>query len=260
MKFFALIFFCTFSAYTQAQTDWNGKKCAVVLTYDDALNEHLDNVVPALNDYGLKGTFYLIGTSPVVANRLEEWRKVAKQGHELGNHTLNHPCDGSLENREWVPAEADLSRYTVARAVNEIKATNALLKAIDGKDKRTFAYPCGDLTINDTLFYKEVESEFVAARGVASVYASIKEINLNDVYAFGESGTTAEHMIAEIEEAEKKGSCIVFIFHGVGGGHPLNIDIEEHRKLLDYLKKHKKDIWVPTMLQLGEYIREKQGK
>ncbi|WP_330444178.1 hypothetical protein [Flavobacterium sp. C4GT6] len=67
-------------------------------------------------------------------------------------------------------------------------------------------------------------------------------------------------MIAEIEEAEKKGSCIVFIFHGVGGGHPLNIDLVEHRKLLDYLKKHKKDIWVPTMLQLGKYIREKQGK
>ncbi|WP_232297508.1 polysaccharide deacetylase family protein [Flavobacterium beibuense] len=259
-KNIVLVIALTINGIGFAQTDWNGKKCAVVLTYDDALNEHLDNVVLVLNDYGLKGTFYLIGASPVVANRLEEWRKVAKQGHELGNHTLNHPCDGSQENREWVPAEADLSRYTVARAVNEIKATNALLKAIDGKDKRTFAYPCGDLTINDTLFYKEVKNEFVAARGVASVYAPLKEIDLNDVYAFGESGTTAGHMIAEIEEAEKKGSCIVFIFHGVGGGHPLNIDIEEHRKLLDYLKKHKKDIWVPTMLQLGEYIKEKQGK
>ncbi|MEO5581972.1 MAG: polysaccharide deacetylase family protein, partial [Saprospiraceae bacterium] len=42
--------------------NWNGKKCAVVLTYDDALNIHLDKVIPQLNSYNFKGTFYLIGS------------------------------------------------------------------------------------------------------------------------------------------------------------------------------------------------------
>ncbi len=27
----------------QTATPWNGKKCAVVITYDDAINQHLDN-------------------------------------------------------------------------------------------------------------------------------------------------------------------------------------------------------------------------
>ena len=49
---------------------WNGKQCAVVLTYDDAIDIDLDNVVPALDSVALKGTFYLIGQSPVVANRM----------------------------------------------------------------------------------------------------------------------------------------------------------------------------------------------
>lgn len=252
----ALAAFCFANA--QQAKNWNGKKCAVVLTYDDALNIHLDKVIPMLDSYKLKGTFYLIGASPNVANRIEEWRKAAKNGHELGNHTLNHPCDATLPDRGWVGAETDLSKYTVARAVNEIKATNTLLKAIDGKTDRTFAYPCGDLKIGNDYFYDQVKNDFVGARGVVSAFTLIKEVNLSDINGFAEINSTAELMIAEIEAAEKAGSFIVFIFHGVGGEHPLNIELEEHRKLLEYLKKREKDIWVATMVDVAKYIRGKQ--
>lgn len=252
----SLIFSCFINA--QQTKNWNGKKCAVVLTYDDALNIHLDKVIPMLDSYKFKGTFYLIGGSPNVANRIEDWRKAAKNGHELGNHTLNHPCDGSLPGMEWVTPENDLSKYTVARAVNEIRATNALLKAIDGKSERTFAYPCGNLTIGSTYFYDLVKDDFVGARGVVAAYPSIKDVNLNDITGFAEVNSTAEQMIAKIEEAEKTGSFVVFIFHGVGGEHPLTIELEEHRKLLDYLKKREKDIWVAPMVDVAKYIKEKQ--
>jgi peptidoglycan/xylan/chitin deacetylase (PgdA/CDA1 family) len=237
---------------------WNGKKCAVILTYDDALNIHLDKVIPALNSFNLKGTFYLIGSSPAVSNRIPEWREAAKQGHELGNHTLNHPCDATLPGRDWVNIENDLARYTVARAVNEIRINNTLLKAIDGKDERTFAYPCGDLTIHDTLYYNALKNEFAGARGVVSGFLPVKEVDLNNINAFVEDGTTAAQMIAQIEEAEKAGSFIVLLFHGVGGEHPMNINLEEHRKLLEYLKKRENDIWVATMVEVAKYIRNSQ--
>ena len=247
------------TSYAQETRNWNGKKCAVVLTYDDALNIHLDKVIPMLDSYKFKGTFYLIGSAPVVSKRLSEWRAAAKNGHELGNHTLNHPCDGALPGRGFVTAENDLSRYTVARAVNEIRVTNTLLKAIDGKDERTFAYPCGDLTISDTLYYDFLKDDFVGARGVVSAYPQIKDVNLSDITAFAQIGTTAAQMIAQIEEAEKTGSFVVLLFHGVGGEHPLNIELEEHRKLLDYLKKKEKDIWVATMVDVAKYIKKGQN-
>lgn len=249
------------SAFAQSESrNWNGKKCAVVLTYDDALNIHLDKVIPMLNSYQFKGTFYLIGNSPVVSKRIPEWRIAAKQGHELGNHTLNHPCDGSLPGRGFVTAETDLSKYTVPRAINEIRITNTLLNAIDGKTERTFAYPCGDLTIKDTLYYNALKTDFVAARGVSSGYSNMKDVDFSNVNSFFQNGSTAEQMIAQIEEAEKKGSFIVFLFHGVGGEHALNIDLEEHRKLLEYLKKRKKDIWTAPMVEVAKYIRENQNK
>jgi peptidoglycan/xylan/chitin deacetylase (PgdA/CDA1 family) len=237
--------------------NWNGKKCAVVLTYDDALNIHLDKVIPALNSFNFKGTFYLIASSPVVTNRIVEWKTASEKGHELGNHTLYHPCDGSLPGREFITKETNLSNYTINRAVKEIRTANQLLKDIDGKSERTFAYPCGDLKIGDTLYYAYLKNDFVAARGVDQGFLQAKEVDLANVNSFVEDGTTAAQMIAQIEEAEKAESFIVFLFHGVGGEHPMNVDLEEHQKLLLYLKKREKDIWVTTMVDLGKYIQKK---
>ena len=266
MKFKNLVYIAVFSmvahynSYGQSQSrEWNNKKCAVVLTYDDALNIHLDKVVPMLNSFKFKGTFYLIASSPAVSNRISEWRTAAKKGHELGNHTLNHPCEGNSPGREFVTPENNLSKYTVARAVNEIRITNTLLSAIDGKKERTFAYPCGDLTINDTLFYNDLKDDFVAARGITSKYEAIKNVDLTNIDAFFQVGSTAEKMITQVEEAEKNGSFIVFLFHGVGGEHALNVDLDEHRKLLEYLKKRKNDIWVAPMVEVAQFIKDKQA-
>jgi len=81
-------------AYSQFNPAWRGKKAAVVLTYDDALNAHLDNAIPLLDSLGLKGTFYLTAFAPGSKNRISDWRTTAANGHELGNHTLYHPCVG----------------------------------------------------------------------------------------------------------------------------------------------------------------------
>nr|WP_245705950.1 polysaccharide deacetylase family protein [Catalinimonas alkaloidigena] len=230
-----------------------------MLTYDDALNIHLDQVIPALDSFRFKGTFYLIAASPVVADRMDDWRAAANEGHELGNHSLNHPCDGTLPGRGFVTPETDLSRYSVARAVNEIRIANTLLKALDGKEERTFAYPCGDLTIGETRFYDSLKDDFVAARGVTSGYPSLNAIDLTDVTAFSQHQTTAAQMIAQIEAAEKVGSLVVFLFHGVGGEHSLNVSREEHRKLLVYLKKRENDLWVAPMVEVAKYIKAQQG-
>ena len=88
--------------YSQNQSVWNNKKCAVSLTYDDAINVDLDNAIPALDSVGLKASFYLSGYSGAI-NRIDEWRAIAKNGHELGNHTLYHPCTGG-PGRSFVTA------------------------------------------------------------------------------------------------------------------------------------------------------------
>nr|MBC7612275.1 polysaccharide deacetylase family protein [Pseudopedobacter sp.] len=259
MKTYILLFLIALTSFQcQAQNSWNNKKCAVVLTYDDAISIDLDNVVPALDSFNLKGTFYLIGSSATVANRIPEWRAVAKNGHELGNHSLFHPCDGSLPGRSFVTKDHDLSTYTVTRAVDEIKSNNIILSAIDGKTKRTFAYPCGDLTIGGNFFYENLKKDFVAARGVFPGLQQAKEVNLDNINTYLINGQYGTYMINLVKEALKTNTLLVFLFHGVGGGHSLNVSLAAHHQLLSFLKAHEKEIWVAPMVEVAEFIRTKQ--
>lgn len=253
---FALLLTAVYNVSAQSAKPWNNRECAVVLTYDDAIDIDLDNVLPALNSVKLKGTFYLIGSSPVVTKRMNEWRTAAKNGHELGNHSLFHPCDGTLPGRSFVNAETDLSRYTVQRAINEIRATNTLLKAIDGKDKRTFAYPCGDLKIDGKNFYDGLRNDFVAARGVSPGLEAPGTINFDNIKCYMINGQSAEYMIGLVKQAMTEHKLIVFLFHGVGGGHNLNVGLQEHSKLLHFLKDNRSKIWTAPMVDVAQYLQK----
>jgi peptidoglycan-N-acetylglucosamine deacetylase len=261
MKNIVVILVClTFSA-TKAQDSpgpWNNKSCAVVLTYDDAIDIDLDNVVPALDSLNFKGTFYLIGSSSVIVKRMAEWRRAAQEGHELGNHSLFHPCDGSQPGRSFVSPDNDLSKYTVRRCINEIRQNNTLLTAIDGKTNRTFAYPCGDMTIRDTFFYASLRNDFVAARGVRGKLDTLGKVNLDNVDCFAMNGNSAQQMIDLVKKAMTTHTLLVFLFHGVGGGHNLNVGLREHSQLLHFIKDHEQEIWVAPMVDVAQYIRAHQ--
>jgi sialate O-acetylesterase len=230
-----------------------------VLTYDDAINIDLDNVIPALDSLGLKGTFYIIGSSPVVNKRLNEWRIAAQHGHELGNHALFHPCDGSLPSRTFVSPDNDLSKYTVTRAVEEIRVNNTLLKAIDGKNIRTFAYPCGDLKIGDVYFYNDLKNDFAGARGVSPGLQTAAQVDLTNIDCYAINGQSAEYMIDLVKKAQASHTLLVFLFHGVGGGHSINVSLDAHSKLIHYLKDNEKNIWIAPMVNVAEKIKAYQN-
>ncbi|CAN5734401.1 polysaccharide deacetylase family protein [soil metagenome] len=247
------------NVFTQPQLPWNGKKCAVVLTYDDAIVQHLQNAVPLLDSLHLKASFYITASSPGCSQHIDEWRKVAAEGHELGNHTLYHPCIGNLPGREWVKPDYDMSRYTVARMVDEIKMTNVFLEALDGKKERTFAFTCGDMLINDTPFINLVKPGFIAARSTRGQLHKINEVKLLDVDCFVVNNNTAAEMIEWVKKARETNSLLVILFHGVGGGNSLNVSLEEHRKFLVYLKQQEKDSWIAPMMTVAKYIKLTQA-
>jgi sialate O-acetylesterase len=244
---------------SHAQTDqpkgpWNNHKAAVVLTYDDALNVHLDNVVPALDAAGMKGTFYVPGNALALVERMDEWREIARSGHELGNHTLFHPCDGSLPGREWVSADQDLSIYSFSQLTEEIRVANAFLKAIDGKDQRTFAYTCGDKVVEDSSFVEAISGWFTAARDVVYRIEKQGEINRMEVGSFVAMNHTGEELIAQVEKVREEGGLLVFLFHGVGGEHNMNVSLEAHNKLVEYLQVHEDEVWVAPLVEVAEYF------
>ena len=250
-KIFLSSIFCFLSSIL-CFSQWNNKQCAVVLTYDDAISQQLDNAFPVLDSLQLKATFYL--TAYFAKDRINDWKKVAAKGYELGNHTLYHPCLGG-KGREWVKPDYDMSHYTVQRMIDEIRMTNVFLQALDGKTKRTFAYTCGDMKINDTSFIESLKNDFVVARGVRGQLNNINNVDLYNVDCFVVNSYTAEHMEAWVKQAMQTNSLLVILFHGVGGGNSLNVAVAEHSKFLHYLKQNEKDIWITTMIDAAEYIK-----
>ncbi|MFZ0455665.1 MAG: polysaccharide deacetylase family protein [Ignavibacteriaceae bacterium] len=257
-----IFFFTIFSSMITAQdnTEWHNKKCAVCLTYDDGLKTQLDNAVPLLDSLGLKATFYVPGFFPGFRENLEEWRSAAQKGNELGNHTLFHPCQGKAMGRGWVKPDYDLSNYSVQRMADEIEMENVLLQAVDGRTKRTFAYPCGDIEAGNKSYVSKIEKDFAGARGVRGKMQKINEINLFDIGCYMINGETGDSLICLVKKAMSKNGLLVFLFHGVGGGHDINVSIEAHSKLLHFLKQNEKEIWIAPLVDIAEYLKEFQQK
>jgi sialate O-acetylesterase len=245
-----------------AATDklWRGKKAAVVLTYDDALAGHLDTVIPSLDALGLKGTFYLSADYPGSKNRIQDWRNAARKGHELGNHTLFHPCDASKPGRDWVAPQNDLSKYTTEKMVQELDMTNAFLESIDGKKQRTFAYTCGDMHTGEGSFVEAIKHQFVAMRGVDAKLNTLATLDLTNINCYVVDDTNVDQLITWAEKARDENALLVLLFHGVGGGHSINVDAQKHHDFLTYLKNHPDDYWVTTMLEASLHSMEQLKK
>ena len=256
MRLAVLLLLISFHTFAQDKNPWKGKRCAVVLTYDDALNIHLDNVIPALDSLNLKGTFYLSGYFPGCRKRLADWSKAAKGGHELANHTLFHPCTGKIPGRDWVKPDYDLGTYTMQRLLDEVRMTNVLLESLDGKKTRTFAYPCGDTNIGNDSYIDKIKNDFVSARGVKNEMAKINNVDFFNVPAYGINGESGQQLIALVKKAMQENALLVFLFHGVGGEHGLNVSLAAHRELLHYLKKHEKEIWTVPFQDATEYAKK----
>jgi len=253
------LFLISTICWSQSKNIWNGKACAVVLTYDDALNVHLDNAIPILDSLNFKGTFYLTANFPGSRDRIADWKAAATKGHELANHTLFHPCTGNTPGRNWVKPENDLSKYTISRLLDEIRMTNTFLESLDGKKKRTFAYPCGDMSIGEESYANKIQNDFVSARGVQSQMVKINNIDFFNVPAYGINGETGEQLIALVKKAIEENSLLVFLFHGVGGEHSLNVSLKAHRELLQFIKKNESQIWIAPFLDVTEFAKKQSG-
>jgi peptidoglycan/xylan/chitin deacetylase (PgdA/CDA1 family) len=231
------------------------KKATIVLTYDDALLTQLDSAVPQLKRAGFKATFFV--TSDMDYVTIPRWRKLAREGFELGNHTVFHPCPVSPDN----PVSSDA--YTKTQMIDEIDLMNRFLYALDGKTVRTFAYPCAETTAGGKDYVDSLRRtgtvQYARIGGdVNSVITDFVHLDSLRVPAFGlDDHTDAAKIIGFIKKVQEAGGMGVIMFHGIGGDY-ITTATDVHQAVLDYLKENKKDIWVTTFGEaMGWAMRHK---
>lgn len=238
----------------------HGAKAAVSLAYDDTLASQLDVALPALNAQGLKASFYLQLSSPLLTARLSEWRAAAAQGHELGNHTLFHQCSASKPGREWVAAENNLDSISAVQLVQQIRLANSMLFAIDGKTERTFTAPCGDELAGGQPYLPLIYSDFVAIKAkTGAIVADMAQLNVYAVEVIAPVGSSGAELIALVKQAAQYGTMVNFTFHGIGGDH-LSVSADAHAELLAYLAANRDIYWTDSFLNIMRHIRAQRAK
>lgn len=253
-----LLFFCCPLSVTAEPVSWpGGAKAAVNLAYDDALASQLDHVIPDLNKYGFRGSFYVPAAAPLLLERLEEWRAAAAQGHELGNHSLFHQCDKQRPGRDWVAPHQDLSQIPVQAFADQIRLANDFLFLIDGETERTYTPPCGDVKVDDKDYLTPVKPLFLGAKaiGAGGVTPSMESLDRFDITVAVPSEVSGEELIAVVEEAARRGTLANFTFHGVGGDY-LAVSREAHTALLEHLAAHPERYWVDSFVNIMRHLRD----
>lgn len=248
------------SVSLQAQMKWpDSKKAAIVLTYDDGLETHRNIVVPQLDAIGIKATFYLFGQT-LSSQDIQEWRAIRQSGHELGNHSLYHPCLGG--NNDY-PCSS-LECYTVKSMLREISLMNEFLYAIDGDTIRTYAYPCGQTVAGGEDYAVPMEQSglirFARGGGGDPVITDFSKLNLLKVPAIAaQTGESAERLINFMDKIRRQNGLGVLVFHGVGGDY-LDVSAKVHQELVDYLKKNAADIWVAPFGEVMDYVSKQRSR
>jgi len=102
----------------------------VAMTFDDGPHpSNTPRLLDMLRERGLKATFYVIGNRVVQYPQIA--RRIAEEGHEIGNHTWSHPFLDRLSDRA-VTTEID-------------QTTNAIFQ-VTGRPPVTFRPPYGAFT------------------------------------------------------------------------------------------------------------------
>lgn len=230
---------------------------AVCLTFDDGCQSQLDNAIPCLDDAGLRGTFYVNpGRSPGWERNLEGWQLACIKGHEIGNHTTEHPCSCNYGFR---PDGYCLENLTFADMEETIDAATAELDRLfpEQRGRRTFSYPCYQTYVgageNRRSYVPLVARRFKAARGRGERPNNPAVIDLSYTWSYVMEGSMSEEAIDYIEGAMERGQWAIVCMHGVGADH-ISTEVEAFRRMVLHLDRNRDRIWTGTMISIAEYV------
>ncbi|MFZ7090541.1 polysaccharide deacetylase family protein [Primorskyibacter sp. 2E233] len=114
----------------------------VSMTFDDGPHPKLTPILlDMLKARGLRATFYLIG------NRVVKWpdivRRIADEGHEIGNHSWSHP---------------NLAKYGNSGVLDQIDRTSDAIFKLTGRPPVTFRPPYGSFSRRQRLMLYEARN------------------------------------------------------------------------------------------------------
>jgi peptidoglycan/xylan/chitin deacetylase (PgdA/CDA1 family) len=235
-----------------------GKQMALSLTFDDARYSQVEKGIPLLDKHDVKGTFYV---SPgAMLEKIEDWKKAVSSGHDIGNHTLVHPCSG---NFPWARHKA-LEDYTLDKMAQELDSASMLIHHALGIWPKAFAFTCGQTYVGrgvDTRSYVPLVAErFETGRNWMNegpndpAYCDLARLNGTEL-----DGLSFAEALKLIEAARVQGAWLVFAGHEMDEGGRQTALLPTIDSICRYAADPANGIWLDHVSKIGAYVRDKRG-
>lgn len=235
-----------------------GKQVALSLSFDDARATHPTVALPLLEESGTKVTFYVVPSA--VQKNLEGWHAIVAAGHEIGNHSIHHPCSG---NFTFARPHA-LENYTLEQMEAELLQCNQEVHDLLGVVPRTFGYPCGLTFVGrgeQTQSYVPVVAKhFLAGRLFMSEYHNTPG-SLDRAQLMGRNfdGVSFDTFKEWVETARKEQGWLALAGHEVGDGTKRQtVDAAVLRQVCAFAKDPATGIWIDTIENVAHHVRQQE--
>jgi len=237
----------------------NGQRMALSLSFDDGRDSQVLVGTALLKRHGAAVTFFVVPSA--VERQLAGWKQAVADGHEIGNHSLTHPCSG---NFAWARSKA-LEDYTIERMRKELTETNRRVQALLGATPRTFAYPCGQSFVGrgrGTKSYVPIVARlFVAGRGWLDESANDPAfVDLAQLMGVEMDGREFSDLRPLIEETRSRSGWLVLAGHEIGASGRQTTHVTMLEELLAFAKDPKEGVWLAPVGVIAEHVRAQQVK
>jgi len=230
-----------------------GKRAAISLTFDDARFSQFDHGLPILDKYGIKATFYV--SIHHLEERLDAWKGAVANGHEIGNHSLTHPCSG---NFPFIRKRA-LEDYTLCMMRYELEEASNVIERLLGVRPVSFAYPCGQKFVgrgrNVKSYIPLVAEEFLAGRGWMDEWANDPTFcDMAQLMGVELDGKDFEQVKQLIDGTLANGGWLIFCGHEIGEEGHQTTRSSTLRALCEYVQDPANGLWLDTVQAVARYI------
>ena len=256
--FIVLISFISQNLFAQSNINFSwpqGKEAAISLSFDDGRYSQVEGGTALLDSFHVKATFYIVPAG--VEERLAGWKKAVASGHEIGNHSLYHPCSG---NFVWSRAHA-LENYTPDSMRNELTEANNRIQQLLGVKPIVFAYPCGQKFtgrgINTKSYVPLVAEMFITGRGFLEEIPNDPAFtDFAQITGIEMDGKDFEQILPLLQEARKNGEWVVFAGHEMAEGGVQTTRLTMLRKLISYAQDPANKLWIAPVGTIATYIKQ----
>lgn len=242
--------------------EWpDGQIGAISLTFDDGLPSQLRSAIPILDEAGLRGTFYVNPNERFMAESAG-WVKAAQSGHELGNHTMGHPCSKNfafiaesgrqaLEEMAWADMDAEI------RGAGE-----RLAELLPEQGRVSFGYPCYQPFIGrgaTRQSYVPLVLEYcVAGRGRGERANDPHYCELGYLWSFPCERMSGAEMIGLVEQVIREKRWGILTFHGIHEGH-LSVSEGDLAELCAHLNAKREQVWTGPVCEVAAWVGPRQA-